>query len=91
MLNHRSQRREQQTGKAYMLLSSGKEIEIDLQDRSSDGFGIMVPPGNGRRISLKEQVFFKCGWNPRLFAGGRYIISNIHGDRIGIENVARRT
>lgn len=72
-----------------MILASGKEIEIDLQDRSPDGFGIKVPPGNGRRISLREQVFFKCGWNPKLFAGGRYIIKNIHGDRIGIENVAR--
>jgi hypothetical protein len=91
LLNHRNQRREQQTGKVSMVLSSGKEIEIELQDRSPGGFGIKVPPGNGRRMRLKEEVFFKCGWNPRLFAGGRYVIKSINGDRIGIENVARRT
>ncbi|MFN2354309.1 MAG: hypothetical protein ABR512_07275 [Desulfopila sp.] len=91
MLNHRNQRREQQTGKVSMVLSSGKEIEIELQDRSPGGFGIKVPPGNGRRMRLKEEVIFKCGWNPKLFAGGRYIIKSINGDRVGIENVARRT
>lgn len=79
-----------QTGKAAMILSNGKELSIDLQDYSPRGVGVQTKPGLARSAYVREEVHFKCSWNPRLFAQGRYIIRNIKGDRIGVENVAYR-
>ena len=71
-----------------MMLSSGKELPIDLRDISASGVGIDTKPGESRTLSIREEVQFKCGWNPRLFARGRYVIASISGTRVGIENVA---
>ncbi|MEE4241588.1 MAG: hypothetical protein V2I36_08980 [Desulfopila sp.] len=89
-LNRRLQRRMEQRGKALMILSSGKEISIDLNDISPRGVGVNVAPGVGRQVSLREQVQFKCNWNPTLFSQGRFVVKSIKGDRIGIENVVKK-
>ncbi|HKJ64044.1 MAG TPA: hypothetical protein VJ969_01485 [Desulfopila sp.] len=89
-LNRRQYPRQQQTGKVVMILRGGKEITIDLHDISENGVGINTGPGGGRMLRLKEEVQFKCNWNSRLFSSGRYVVKNIHGDRIGIKNVGRR-
>jgi hypothetical protein len=73
-----------------MVLSNGKEIAIDLNDISPQGVGVNVAPGVGRQVSLREQVQFKCNWNPALFSQGRFVVKSIKGDRIGIENVGKK-
>ncbi len=90
-LNRRNQPRSRQTGKVTMMLSSGKELPIDLLDISPSGVGIDTKPGESRSLSLRDEVQFKCGWNPNLFAGGRYIIRSISGNRVGIQNVAYKS
>ncbi len=87
-LNRRNFPRSQQTGKVTMMLSSGREFEIDLQDISTGGVGADMKPGGSRSVSLRDEVQFKCSWNPRLFANGRYVITSISGTRVGIQNIA---
>jgi len=70
-----------------MTLQSGKEIPTHIHDISQGGVGIEVVPGGARSLSIKEEVRIKCGWNPRLFAAGRYIIKSINGNRIGLQNI----
>lgn len=89
-LNRRRTYRESQSGKATMTLLSGKELAIDLFDISPGGVGLTVPPGGARSLSVNDEVHFKCGWNPRLFPAGRYIVKSINGNRIGIQNVSFR-
>ena len=89
-LNRRLQRREEQCGKATMVLPGGKEFPIDLNDMSAGGVGVSVAPGGGRMLNLRWEVKLKCSWNSRLFNDGRYIIKNIQGDRVGIQNVSWR-
>lgn len=89
-LNRRQHTREQQSGKAIMMLNTGREVDIDLQDISPAGVGVDVKPGGSRMLRLQDEVKFKCGWNPNLFANGRFIIKSIKGSRIGIQNVAYR-
>lgn len=90
-LNRRQQPRSQQTGKATMILSSGRELTVDLYDISPGGVGVVTPPGAGRLVSLREEVHIKCSWDPRLFSSGRYIIKSINGSKVGIQNVAKKT
>ena len=87
-LNRRNYPRMQQTGKVTMMLSSGREFPIDLRDISPTGVGVDTKPGESRSLSIRDEVQFKCGWNPNLFAGGRYVITSISGTRVGIQNVA---
>ncbi len=87
-LNRRNQPRQQQTGKVTMLLSSGRELPIDLKDISESGVGIDTKPGESRSLSIRDEVKFKCGWNPSLFARGRYVIASISGTRVGVQNVS---
>jgi len=89
-LNRRRHPRQQQAGKVTMILRGGREVAIDLHDISLKGVGVITGPGGGRMVSLKEEVHFKCSWNPKLFPSGRYVIKNIKGDRLGIQNVANR-
>jgi len=89
-LNRRVQRREQQSGKITMTLLNGKEISADVHDISPGGISIDVAPGGGRGIRKGEQVYLKCSWNKSIFAEGRYIVKNINGNRIGIENTAQK-
>lgn len=90
-LNRRSQTRESQSGKVTMYLSSGHEMDIDLHDISLAGVGVAVQPGGCRSLSVRDEVKFKCSWNPSLLARGRYIITSINGTRIGIQNVAYKS
>jgi len=89
-LNRRLQRREEQCGKATMILPGGKEFPIDLNDISDGGVGVCAAPGGGRMLNLSWEVKIKCSWNSGLFSNGRYVIKSIKGDRIGIENISRR-
>ena len=89
-INRRTMTRENQSGKAVLTLSSGRELPIDLHDVSPRGVGIDMKPGDARFVSVSDEVNFKCNWNPRLLTNGRYIVRSIRGGRIGIENVAYR-
>lgn len=89
-LNRRGLRREKQSGKALMTLPGGKQFAIDIRDISFGGVGVNVAPGNGRMLNLRWEVKLECSWNSKLFSRGRYIIKNIQGDRVGIQNVSFR-
>ncbi|MDJ0624422.1 MAG: hypothetical protein QNJ17_15770 [Desulfocapsaceae bacterium] len=85
LLNRREQLRQQQTGKAVMILPGGKEIPIDLHDISSDGIGCIVARDEHAPLATTEEVHFSCDWSQALFHHDRYIIRNIRGTRIGAE------
>lgn len=87
-LNRRGLRREHQSGKAVMTLIGGREFPIDIRDVSFAGVGVNVAPGSGRMLNVRWEVRLECTWNSSMFSRGRYIIKNIHGDRVGIQNVA---
>lgn len=88
-LNHRSTPRESQTGKAVMVFSDGREVNIDLNDISQGGVGFEVPSGC-RGVSLGQEIRLKCTWNSRLLDQGRYVVKNIKGRRIGAELVEKK-
>ena len=88
-LNRREEVRESQTGKVSLFLISGKEITVDLRDISMGGVGITLPPQNSNALHVREEVHFKCAWNPKLFNSGRYVVASVNGNRIGIRNVSR--
>ena len=71
-----------------MTLPGGKKFPIDIRDISFGGVGVNVAPGSGRLLNLRWEVKLECNWNSSLFSRGRYIIRNIQGDRVGIQNVA---
>lgn len=87
-LNRRTYKRELQSGKVCLVLSDGKEVEIDLFDISLYGVGFDVPAGVVRKISINQEIQLRCSWNPRLFGQGRYRVKNIKGQRIGAINVS---
>jgi Zn finger protein HypA/HybF involved in hydrogenase expression len=89
ILNHRLTPREPQTGKAVMIFSDGREVNIDLTDISPSGVGFEIPSGN-RGVSLGQEVRLKCTWNSRLLDQGRYIVRNIKGRRIGVELIEKK-
>ncbi len=89
-LNRRFQRREQQSGKVTMKLLNGKEVSADVHDISPGGISIIVAPGGSRVIRKGEQVYLTCSWNKSIFTEGRYIVKNIKGNRIGIENTVQK-
>ena len=88
-LNHRLTPREPQTGKAVMVFSDGREVNIDLTDVSPNGVGFEIPSGN-RDVSLGQEIRLKCAWNSRLLDQGRYIVRNIKGRRIGVELIEKK-
>jgi len=90
-LNRRGLPREQQSGKADIIRKDGKEISIDICDISPGGVGVSTTPGEAKALSLMDEIQFKCGWNPRLFASGRYVVKSINGNRLGIQNMAYRS
>lgn len=86
-LNRRLQPRESQSGKVTMVTRDGSEIDILLHDISPNGVGIKVPPGTARKLSLKQEVQFRCSWNSRLLAGKRYVVKNIKENYIGVQAI----
>lgn len=86
-LNRRFQRRESQSGKVTMVTRDGKEIDINLHDISPNGVGFKVPPGTARRLSLRQEIQFRCSWNPRLLSHKRFIIKNIKDQYIGVQAI----
>lgn len=70
-----------------MITSQGKEIEIDLHDISTDGLGFDLPISAARALRVKQEVQFKCSWNPRLLGSSRFVVKSIHGRRIGAQKV----
>ncbi len=83
--------RQRQSGKITMVLGSGKEITADLHDISSWGLGCDVHPRDARVLRLRQEIKFKCSWNPQLLDGSRYVIRNIMGGRIGCINKTGKT
>lgn len=85
LLNRRNIPRDNQAGKAVLILPNKKEIDVDLHDISMKGIGFDIPSGIAKTLSVKQVISFKCSWNPRLIGNGRYVIKSIHGRRIGAE------
>jgi hypothetical protein len=70
-----------------MITNQGTEIEIDLHDVSMSGLGFDLPLNAARALSVRQEVQFKCTWNPRLLAGHKFIVRSIKGRRIGAEKI----
>lgn len=83
--NRRIIPREQQRGKVLMELRDNISLEVDLYDISLYGVGFDVPMREVRKLSVGQEVQFRCSWNPRLFSQGRYIIRSIKGSRVGAQ------
>ena len=89
VLDRREKRREMQAGRVVMVSPNGTELQVDLHDISVKGIGFALPIGAARALSLKQEIRFKCRWNPRLIGQGRFVIRNIKGSRIGAEKIDR--
>lgn len=89
IIDRRSKTRELQSGKLIMVTQGGRDLEVYLHDISVDGIGIDMPVKTlrSRKITEGRQVHFKCSWNPGLLNSGRFVVSNIKDQRIGIEKV----
>lgn len=87
ILNRRVHQRESQTGKATMILREGNEVTVDLHDISPIGVGCNVPYKGLRKISVNDEVKFRCSWNPNLFKQSRYSVTSIKGSRVGTVGV----
>ena len=83
--NRRLVRREQQRGKVLLSLSNNIIVEVDLYDISNNGIGFDVAARDIRNIAVGAEVQFRCTWNSKLFARGRYVIRSIKGRRIGAQ------
>ncbi len=84
-LNRRFRYRSQQSGKVLLVTQAGRELEINLNDLSESGVGFDVPIGIARAhvVSLGEEVRLRCSWNPHLFGNSRFVVQNVHGQRVG--------
>lgn len=87
LLNRRAYVRERQSGKVTMILKSGRELSADLYDISSRGLGCEVHPKEARLLTTRQEVKFKCTWNPMLVERNRYVIKTIQGNRVGLINL----
>lgn len=87
LMNRRKRPRDQQYGKCLLTTIGGKEIEIDLHDISQSGIGFDLPFKSARTLSLRQQFFLKCQWNPNLFGNNKYVIKSIKGRRVGAEKI----
>ena len=87
--NRRLTPREHQTGKALLITSAGKEVEVDLTDISHKGLGmeISIKALRSRAVKIGDQVQLICSWNPGLFKGARYIVQNIRGQKVGVKKL----
>jgi hypothetical protein len=87
--NRRITPREQQSGKAVLLTTEGREVDINLTDISSKGIGVelSIKALRSRAVRIGDQVQLICNWNPKLFAGSRFVIQNIRDQRVGIRKL----
>jgi len=85
--NRRVTPREQQSGKAVLITSAGKEVDINLIDISSKGVGVelSIQGLRSRVVKIGDQIQLICSWNPRLFSRNRYIVQNIREQKVGIK------
>jgi len=68
-----------------MLTGGGGQAEVDLFDISAHGVGFEMDIRSGIKISVGQEIQFKCSWNSRLLSQGRYVIKSIRGVRVGAE------
>ena len=87
--NRRATLRELQSGKAIVLTSSGKEVEINLSDVSSKGIGfeMSMRAMRSRVIKIGDKIQFSCSWSPGLLGNSRYTVRNIRGQRVGVQKL----
>lgn len=88
VFNRRIEPRENQSGAITLETSSGREVDVMLNDRSRDGLGFIIPVGSARtyRIGLGNQVRLRCSWNPRLIPNTTFVVQNIKGQRVGLRS-----
>jgi len=72
-----------------MYTGDGKYIEVDLFDISLDGVGFDVAIRDVRKISVGNEIQFRCTWNSQLFSQGRYIVRSINGQKVGAQRIQR--
>ncbi len=89
ILDRRARRREQHSGKIIMITQGGRNLDVFLHDISASGVGLDIPIKalRSRKITAGRRVRFKCSWNPHLFNNGNFVISNINGQRIGVQKI----
>ncbi len=87
--NRRETLRELQSGKAILITSSGKDVEINLSDVSSKGIGfeMSIRAMRSRAIKIGDQIQVYCSWSPRLLSNNRYVVQNIRGQRVGVKKL----
>ena len=86
VLNRRSMQRVVQTGKLILATKLGEVMDVNLRNISRDGVGFEIPTGRSARfLSVGEQIFLKCNWNPQLLSNNRFIVQNIRGQQIGVK------
>ena len=83
--------RELQSGKAVLITSSGKDVEIELSDVSSKGIGfeMSIRAMRSRAIKIGDQIQVYCSWSPRLLGQRRFVVQNINGRRVGVKKIEK--
>jgi hypothetical protein len=91
MLNRRAHPRQSQSGKAVMITTEGKKIDVNIFDISMNGIGIEIPHSARRSqtVLIGKKVRFECNWNPRLIGNNYFVVRNKNGQRIGLEKITR--
>ncbi len=89
VFNRRALLRELQTGKAVLITNTGRELDINLYDISPRGIGFEMAIGAARTraVSVGDQIRLRCSWNQRLLGGGRFVVQNIRGQRVGVRKM----
>ncbi len=92
VFNRRAKPRMPHLGKVEMITKDGKNLDVNLRDISAGGIGLDIPIGvlRSRRITVGQQVRFKCRWNPRLLDTGYFVVRTIKDQRIGLKKVSTR-
>ena len=87
IFNRRVHPREHQSGTVILQTSTGREINVMLNDLSREGLGFIIPVGSARtyRIGLGNEVKLRCTWNSRLISNTAFVVKNIKGQRIGLK------
>ena len=83
VFNRRLESREQQLGKVLLTITGGRELDANLYDISPHGVGFNVSIRDLKKISVGMTINLRCPWNHTLLGYGPYIVTSIHGDRIG--------
>jgi hypothetical protein len=83
--NRRITLREQQSGRALLTTSDGREMEVDLFDISQDGVGFELSIKDMTKLAVGREITLKCQWNQQLLSRGRYIVRSVKEQRVGVE------